>query len=57
MTKLPYLKRETVNGKAYIYVRRGSAERIRLYADEGTPEFFAEYAAALEQLIGPGDDA
>jgi len=57
MTKLPYLKRESVNGKAYIYVRRGSAERIRLHADEGTPEFFAEYAAALEQLIGPGDDA
>ena len=56
MTTLPYVKLEKINGKAYIYVRRGSAERIRLYADEGTPEFFAEYAAALEQLVGPSED-
>jgi integrase len=43
----PYLSREvTRHGKPVWYVRRGG-KRIRLMAEYGTPEFTAEYQAAL----------
>lgn len=44
----PHLQREvTRHGKAVWYVRRGSGPRIRLRTEFGTPEFQAEYEAAL----------
>ena len=43
----PFLSREvTRHGKAVWYVRR-NGKRIRLRAEYGTPEFDAEYQAAL----------
>jgi hypothetical protein len=43
----PYLSREvTRHGRAVWYVRR-DGKRIRLRADFGTPDFEAEYQAAL----------
>jgi hypothetical protein len=43
----PHLSREvTRHGKAVWYARR-NGKRIRLRADFGTPEFDAEYQAAL----------
>lgn len=48
--KFPYLHRYTDNrGKARRYVRR-RGRKIALRADPGTPEFVAEYAAALAAL-------
>lgn len=44
----PHLQREfTRHGKAVWYVRIGRGPRVRIRADFGTPEFDAEYQAAL----------
>jgi len=44
----PHLQREiTRHGKAVWYVRIGHGPRIRIKADYGTPDFNAEYRAAL----------
>ena len=44
----PHLQREiTRHGKAVWYVRVGRGPRVRIRADYGTPEFDAEYRAAL----------
>src|SRR4051794_24128631 len=44
----PHLHRETTrHGNAVWYVRVGKGPRIRLRAGFGTPEFQAEYQAAL----------
>jgi len=54
--KLPYLNtEESRHGKLVYYVRLGKGPRIRLRAAYGTPEFRAEYLAALEgaPLQGP----
>jgi integrase len=45
----PHLHREvTRHGKSVWYVRVGKGPRIRLHAEYGSPEFSAEYQAALE---------
>ncbi len=45
----PYLHHQiNRHGKAVWYVRRGKGPRIRLRAEFGTPEFQAEYEAALK---------
>lgn len=45
----PYLNRHvTQHGRTVWYVRRGHGKRIRLNAEYGTPEFQAEYEAALK---------
>jgi hypothetical protein len=45
----PHLHREvTRHGKSVWYVRVGKGPRIRLLAGYGSPEFSAEYQAALE---------
>jgi integrase len=47
----PYLLRQvTRHGKAVWYVRRGEGPRIRIRAAYGSPEFSAEYQAALASL-------
>jgi len=44
----PHLQREvTRHGKANWYVRIGKGPRVRIRADFGTPEFDAEYQAAI----------
>src|SRR5262245_33191051 len=43
----PFLQREIARGKVFWYVRRDHGPRIRLHAPFGTPEFWAEYEAAL----------
>lgn len=44
----PHLHRETTrHGKFVWYVRRGAGPRVRIRAEFGTPEFLAEYEAAL----------
>jgi hypothetical protein len=44
----PHLQREiTRHGNAVWYVRVGRGLRVRIRADFGTPEFDAEYRAAL----------
>jgi integrase len=44
----PHLQREvTRHGKANWYVRIGKGPRVRMRADFGTPEFDAEYQAAI----------
>lgn len=44
----PHLHRETTrHGKAVWYVRLGKGPRIRLLAEYGTPDFSAEYQAAV----------
>ena len=48
--KLPLLYIESFGGKTYAYVRRGRGQRIRITAKEGTPEFFREYADAVDKL-------
>jgi hypothetical protein len=46
--RLPNLHREmTRHGKAVWYVREGKGQRVRIKAEFGTPEFKAEYQAAL----------
>lgn len=50
----PYLVREvTRHGKAVWYVRKGQGRRIRIRADFGSPEFAAEYQAALTGTAAP----
>jgi integrase len=50
----PYLHRElTRHGKAVWYVRVGKAPRIRLRAQFGSPEFGAEYQAAVSGTPRP----
>ncbi len=45
----PHLHREiTRHGKAVWYVRLGHGSRVRIRAEYGTPEFDAEYRAALD---------
>jgi integrase len=45
----PRLQRElTRHGRAVWYVRRGHGKRVRIKAEYGTPEFEAEYRAALD---------
>jgi hypothetical protein len=44
----PHLLRETTrHGRAVWYVRVDEAPRVRLRAEHGTPEFDAEYEAAM----------
>ncbi len=44
----PYLQKQiTRHGKVVFYVRRGAGPRTRILAAFGTPEFMAEYQAAL----------
>lgn len=44
----PHLHREvTRHGKAVWYVRVGRGKRIRIKPEFGTPDFDAEYAAAI----------
>lgn len=44
----PYLNRETTrHGRVVWYVRIGAGPRIRIHAAFGTPEFMAEYRAAV----------
>lgn len=55
----PHLQRElTRHGRAVWYVRVGKGPRIRLHATYGTPEFVAEYDAAVagEPLHRAGPD-
>ena len=50
----PHLHREmTRHGRAVWYVRVGKGRRIRIRADFGTPEFDAEYQAALSGVPRP----
>lgn len=50
----PHLQREkTRHGKATWYVRVGKGPRIRLRAEYGTPEFEAEYQAAINGETRP----
>jgi integrase len=52
-TDLPYLSRDPDrHGNDRIYVRR-NGKRIRIRQKEGTPEFAAAYATAVERLGGP----
>jgi len=47
----PHLQRETTrHGKSVWYVRVGKSSRIRIHAAFGTPEFSAEYEAALSGI-------
>jgi integrase len=50
----PHLHRETTrHGKLVWYVRIGKGSRIRIKADFGTPEFEAEYRAAISGTPAP----
>jgi integrase len=50
----PHLQRQvTQHGKAVWYVRIGKGPRIRIRADFGTPEFDAEYQAAISGTPRP----
>lgn len=50
-TRLPNLSREaTRHGKLAWYVRIGKGARIRIESAYGTPEFVAEYTAAIAKL-------
>ena len=54
----PHLHRETTrHGKAVWYVRVGKGPRIRLRAEYGTPEFKAEYQAAISGTPRPNKGA
>ena len=45
----PYLQKETTrHGRTVWYFRKGKGPRIRIRAEYGTPEFDAEYRAALD---------
>jgi integrase len=43
MDKLPYIKFE----RGYTYFRRGDAPRVRIFAEPGSADFYAEYAACI----------
>jgi integrase len=50
----PHLHRETTrHGKSVWYIRVGKGPRIRIRAEYGTPEFDAEYQAALSGTARP----
>lgn len=50
--RLPFLQKQvTRHGKVVWYVRRGVGHRIRIHAPYGSPEFFAEYQAAVATII------
>lgn len=50
----PYLVRQvTRHGAVVWYVRVGKGQRIRLRKDYGTPEFEAEYQAAISGTAQP----
>src|SRR5262249_54593159 len=52
--RLTYLHRQiTRHGKFVWYVRIGQGRRIRLRAEFGTPQFSAEYQAAVARLSEP----
>jgi len=52
--RLTYLHRQiTRHGKLVWYVRIGQGRRIRLRAEFGTPQFSAEYQAAVARLSEP----
>jgi hypothetical protein len=54
----PHLHREeTRHGKAVWYVRVGKGPRVRLWAEYGTPEFAAEYQAAVSGAPHPNKGA
>ena len=54
----PHLHREkTRHGKVAWYVRLGKGARIRVRAAFGTPEFHAEYEAAISGTPRPGKAA
>jgi len=51
----PYLQKQiTRHGKVVFYVRRGIGQRIRIHAPYGSPEFVAEYQAAITELAVQG---
>jgi integrase len=51
--RLPFLQKQvTRHGKVVWYVRRGAGPRARIKAAYGSPEFFAEYQAAVAELAG-----
>ena len=53
--RLPHLHRETSrHGRTVWYVRVGKGPRIRLKAEFGSPEFEAEYQAAIAGKPRPG---
>lgn len=50
----PHLHRETTrHGRTVWYVRAGKANRVRIKSDIGTPEFEAEYQAAISGTPPP----
>lgn len=54
MKDAPYLRRYIKAGRVYYYVRRHpKGQGIRLYAEPGTPEFWAEYALAVKGRPAP----
>mgnify|MGYP003646486339 CR=1 FL=1 len=53
MDKLPYIKVE----RGYTYFRRSDAPRVRIYAEPGSAEFFAEYAACIAASNPLANDA
>ena len=47
--RMPYVQKQvTQHGKVVWYFRRGSGQRVRLWAAYGSPEFVREYQAALQ---------
>ncbi len=52
----PYLLREVNrHGTTVWYVRKGNGPRIRIKGDYGSPEFTANYTAALEGMAAPAE--
>jgi hypothetical protein len=53
--RLPYLHRQTTrHGKTAWYVRIGKGHRVRLRTAYGSPEFAAEYQAAIDGKLPTG---
>ena len=48
---LPYASKEIARGHVFWYVRRRKGPRIRIRGDFGSPEFMANYHAALDELF------
>ena len=54
-SRLPYLQRQVTRHRRTVwYVRRGAGPRVRIHAAYGSPEFFAEYQAAITELAVQG---
>lgn len=54
MKKAPYLREIKKGGTTYYYVRRHpKGQGVRIYAEPGTPEFWAEYSLALKGRPAP----